>query len=48
MPLLHLDSPFSTESSGTNYDWFLIKLSLIKMCIRDSAHTIHMNIEYTY
>ena len=36
MPLLHLDSLFSTESSDTNYDWFLIKLSLISNTIYNS------------
>ena len=36
MPLLHLDSLFSTESSDTNYDWFLIILSLINNTIYNS------------
>ena len=30
VPLLRLDSLFSTESSDIKYDWFLINLSLKK------------------
>ena len=33
MPLLHLDSLFSTEPTDTNYDWFLNKLTLISNTI---------------